>query len=193
VRPDLDDHKEYVMARTGRTTRIFGALAATLLLGVGLSAPQADAGTPTGRVVFRGSGLRVTFDHQPQALDRTSPSFRRFLQQELDELWGWDDRKPACRPAPVVMVKEYRASGVAFLSDEGVFGVPHHPECAGGGVWQFAVRRDGRWISPRALAGQDVPGCGRLRKWDIPRMSGATTCYSAKADAVIDYTPAPAA
>lgn len=161
---------------------------ATLVVGIGLTAPAAHARTASGPVVFRGSGLTVRFDHHPKALQRTSPAFRRFLDRELDELWGWDHKSPACRTAPMVVVKEFRRSGVAFLSDEGDFGVAGHPECAQGGHWQFAVRRDGRWSSPRALGGQDVPSCHRLRKWDIPRMSGAEECYDGSG--VVDYEPA---
>jgi hypothetical protein len=44
------------------------------------------------------------------------------------------DRKAEGPHAPVVLVKEYRRSGVAFL---------------------YA----GTWRSPRSLAGQDVPSC----------------------------------
>jgi len=172
-----------------KSMRVLGALASVLIAGVGLTTTAAQATTPAPaaarKVVFHGDGVVVKIGHDPRQLNRTSPSFRTFLHQELQELWGWDDKRPECESAPQVDVREYRKR-VAFL-DEGVYAAPHHPECAGGGNWQFAVRRDGRWISPRALGGQDVPGCHLLRKWDIPRMTGAKECYNAKSDAVVAY------
>ena len=176
-----------------RTTRIAALVATILLVGGGLSvaaeaappgAAQTVAQTVAKRaVLFGGNGLKVKLNHHPAALERTSPAFRRFVDRELRDLWSWTDRAPECRRAPVVFVKEYRRT-VAYLN-EGSYAVTGHPECAGGGNWQFAVRRDGRWVSPRALGGQDVPSCHRLRRWDIPRMTGAKQCYDGTD--VVDY------
>ena len=131
------------------------------------------------------SGVTTIID-QGGASCITLPGFRRFVDRELNDLWGWADHKPACRNAPVVFVQEFRRGRVAFLN-EGIYAVKGHPECAGGGNWQFAVRRDGRWVSPRALGGQDVPSCHRLRTWDIPRMTGAEQCYDGTD--VVSYVP----
>jgi len=176
------------MARTAH--RFLGTLAAITLIGIGLTTPAAQAGTSArteSRVVFPGEGLKVKLDHHPAALRKTSPGFRRYLDRELRELWGWDDHRAECRNAPVVFVQEYRSSGFAYLS-EGVYAVKGHADCAGGGNWQFAVRRDGRWVSPRALGGQDVPSCQRLRRWNIPRMTGAEQCYDGSG--LVGYHPA---
>lgn len=173
------------MARTAHR-QFLGALAAVVLIGVGVAAPAAQATTQPTTVVFGGNGLKVKLNHHPAALSRTTPAFRRFVDRELKELWGWADRKPECRNAPVVLIQEFRRSGVAYL-EEGIYAVKGHAECAGGGNWQFAVRRDGRWTSPRALGGQDVPSCHRLRTWAIPRMTGAEQCYDG--NGIVDYQP----
>ena len=173
------------MARTLHR-QFLGALAAMTMIGIALAAPSAQAASRPTAVVFGGDGLAVRLNHHPAALNRTSPGFRRFVDRELNDLWGWADHKPACRNAPVVFVQEFRRGRVAFLN-EGIYAVKGHPECAGGGNWQFAVRRDGRWVSPRALGGQDVPSCHRLRTWDIPRMTGAEQCYDGTD--VVSYVP----
>ena len=133
---------------------------------------QHDLGPP--------ASVRWTAQRRPVILPATAATYLSVLPRlrapELRDLWGEVGNRPECRHTPLVDVQEFRSSGFAFIT-EGVYAAPHHPGCARGGNWQFGVRRDGRWISPRRLGGQDVPACRLLRRCDIPRMSGAKKCY----------------
>lgn len=153
------------------------ALATTLAPG----APATASSSRSSAVVYRGQGAVVhrASGQVDRRLADTPAAFRGFVRTRLDQIWGWTDNDPACAQAPLVIVKEVRAK-VAFISDEGSFpgGPGSAPDsCATGGNYHFFVKRDGRWKAPRALGGQDVMGCGTLRRWDIPRMSGAHQCW----------------
>lgn len=152
-------------------------------------APAARSAAGT-KVVYPGRGVQVwRASGQLGRLDDTSPAFRRAVRRHLQELWVALDRDPDCAQAPFVQVKEYRPR-VAFISNAGTFsgGPGDAPEkCAGGGAYHFYVKRDGKWRHPFRLGGQDVMRCHTLRKWGIPRMSGAKVCWDG--EDVVRYVP----
>lgn len=83
---------------------------------------------------------------QLDRLSKTSPSFRHAVRGELDEMWHAIGSRPACKQATFVQVKEFRPR-VAYLDNEGsASGGPGKApaRCAGGGNFQFFVKRDGR-------------------------------------------------
>lgn len=130
---------------------------------------RAEAGT----IVFE-PGAEVRLTGGMNKIRNTSKSFRQAVRRELLTLWKTTGNAPACRRSPLVIVEEYRASGVAFV-EEGVYGPA---KCAGGGFSQFMVKRGKTWRSPNALAGQELPSCSTLVRYRIPRMSGAESCWA---------------
>lgn len=174
-------------------TLLTAALLAALLTTLTAAAGPADAapsGRATQKIIYPGFGAHVwRASGQLDRLAKTSPGFRHLIRIELNRLWGWTDKDPDCTQAPLVVVKEWRRR-VAFASDRGVFagGPGDAPaKCAGGGAYQFYVKRDGHWR--RAFGGQDIPRCRQLRRWDIPRMHGATQCWNGSD--VVKWDPSP--
>lgn len=147
------------------------------------AAPAAPAASRPDVVVFE-PAANVHLDRGMKRLRATSRSFRKAVRRELVDLWRWTDYRKECRHAPLVSVREFRRSGFAYV-DEGVFGPG---TCAGGGNWQFFVRRGGKWRTPRALGGQESPQCRTLARFGIPRMTGAEECYSDGGD-ILNYFP----
>ncbi len=145
------------------------------------SEAQAAGREVAGKVVFPGLGVRVwRASGQLDRLARTSPGFRHAIRDDLDRVWGWSGNDPDCAQAPIAIVKEYRPR-VAYVSDLGSFagGPGSAPDkCAGGGAWQFVLKRDGHWKSPTRLGGQDTVECRNLRHFQIPRMHGSTRCWN---------------
>ncbi|GAA3810223.1 hypothetical protein GCM10022242_11060 [Nocardioides panacisoli] len=183
-----------------RIFRLCAVLVAVLLLAPLLAREAAAARTierprvdrvQIDKVVYPGHGVDVwRASGQLHRLSETSLGFRRAIRASLDRTWGWSDDDPDCAQAPVATVKEYRAR-VAFVENLGMFsgGPGDAPEkCARGGAWQFFVKRNGHWIFPYRLGGQDVPGCRMLRHSRIPRMNGATECVNGKGE-IVPYRP----
>ena len=170
-------------------------LLAVVALGgpAGATAPEAPratsaAGSPA-RIVWPGFGVEVyRASGQLHRLDRTTPAFQKLVRHQLDSMFrGYLGSDPDCAQAPLVVVKEFRRSGFAFISDEGTFtDGPGHPpaKCAGGGAARIYVRIDGHWRAPGALGTQEAYQCRVLRRFDVPRMSGTHSCYDRRGELV---------
>ncbi|WP_183101095.1 hypothetical protein [Nocardioides pelophilus] len=170
--------------RAAAVLALVAALVASLPASPGAARGAGDAPTLRDevRVVYDGFGVRVwRHSGQIDRLSDTPRAFRLLVRAQLDYMWvAYNDSAPACEQAPLVTVKEVRRR-VAYISNQGTFpgGPGDAPDsCATGGAFHFYVKRDGDWIAPRALGGQDLFHCRTLRRWSIPRMVGARQCWN---------------
>lgn len=181
----------------GRAVAVLALMAALVAtLGPGTSSPAAAhptgaEGVAAGKVVYDGSGVRVwRHSGQIDRLSETTTSFRLFVRAQLDYMWHeYTGSDEACAQAPLVVVKEFRRR-VAYIDNQGTFGggPGDAPDsCASGGAFRFYVKRDGDWLAPFALGGQEVLRCRVFRRWDIPRMNGARVCYDG--DEIVSWNP----
>lgn len=147
---------------------ILALLLATLSMFTVLPTAQtasAQATEPAQRirtVTYAGLGAETHLGHLGP-ISGTGPAFRQFVDRKLHRLWAENDFRPACKSSATIIVKTWRSDGYALLSEVGNFG-----RCPGGGWLQIAVRQDGTWRAPVALAAQEPYMCRTLAKFDVP-------------------------
>ncbi|HRD60443.1 MAG TPA: hypothetical protein PLZ93_00560 [Nocardioides sp.] len=157
---------------------VSGALVAT-----STAAPHREVDRQAGTLLtYHGTESRAVLPLGADRLRGAPPSFRRFVKQQLRDIWAALGHTPACKTSPIIRVKAVRTDGFATGS---VVTRPRRNCTAFGGHAAIWAVRHGQW--KEVIGHQDLPPCSKLIKFEIPSEIGVHECFESGTNAIVPY------